>query len=61
MIGFDLQRDTEKGVRCLEEQVEDNEVPMEVIPEVNLRKTYTHSHGRLHKLQYTLPPMYTVN
>ena len=40
MIGFDLQRDTEKGVRRLEEQVEDNEVPMEEIPEINLIKTH---------------------
>ena len=29
MIGFDLPRDTEKGVRHLEEQIEDNKVPTE--------------------------------
>ena len=46
MIGFDLPRDTEKGVRCLEEQVQDNEVPMEVIPEINLRKTHSVLHSQ---------------
>ena len=34
MIGFDLPRDTEKGVRRLQEQVEDNEVPTEVIRDI---------------------------
>ena len=43
MIGFDLPRDTEKGVRRLEEQVEDNE---EVILEINLRTTHSVLHSR---------------
>ena len=61
LIGFDLPRDTEKGVRCLEEQVEDNEVPTEIIQEMNLRTTHCVLHGRLHKLQYTLPPIQLIN
>ena len=46
MIGFDLPRDTEKGVRHLEEQVEDNEVPTEVIRDINLRTTHSVLHSQ---------------
>ena len=35
MIHFDLPRDTENGVTRLDEQVEDHEVPVEIIEEIN--------------------------
>ena len=46
MIGFDLPRDTEKGVRHLEEQVEDNEVSTEVIRDINLTTTHSVLHSQ---------------